>query len=121
VPACRGAVITGSTYCAKSVPDVNRENLLQQAKLGRIATYSAIAEARRSATHTKHVEALRKWNPSDLPNWLDEIHSEGDLSLLVCLLLLAPQPHVRQRPRILVILSLQFVRLLVDYEHARWP
>jgi hypothetical protein len=66
------AATTGSTYCAKCVLDVNRENLLQQAKLDRIATYSAIAEARRSATHTKHVEALRKWNPAELPEWLDE-------------------------------------------------
>jgi hypothetical protein len=51
---------------------VNRENLLRQAKLGCIATHTAIAEARRAATHAKHVEALRKWNPSDLPSWLDE-------------------------------------------------
>jgi hypothetical protein len=51
---------------------VNRENLLRQAKLGRIATHSAIAEARRASTHAKHVAAFRKWNPSDLPEWLDE-------------------------------------------------
>ena len=37
---------SGSEYCPKCVPDVNRENLLRQAKLGRIATHSAIAEAR---------------------------------------------------------------------------
>jgi hypothetical protein len=71
-PVCGVSVTTGSTYCAKCVPNVNRENLLRQAKLGRIATHSAIAEARRAATHAKHVEALRKWNPSDLPEWLDE-------------------------------------------------
>jgi len=71
-PLCGSGVTTGSVYCAKCVPDVNRENLLRQAKLGQIATHSAIAEARRSATHAKHVEALRKWNPSDLPGWLDE-------------------------------------------------
>jgi len=59
-------------YCSKCVPAVNRENLLAQAKLGRIATHSAIAEARRAATHARHVEALRKWNASDLPGWLDE-------------------------------------------------
>jgi hypothetical protein len=41
-------------------------------KLGRTATPSALAEARRAATHAKQVEALRKWNPSDLPQWLDE-------------------------------------------------
>jgi hypothetical protein len=51
---------------------VNRENLLNQAKLGRIATHSAIAEARRSAAQTKQALALRRWNPSDLPTWLDE-------------------------------------------------
>jgi len=51
---------------------VYRENLLQQAKSGRIATHSAVAEARRSATQAKQAESLRKWNPSDLPNWLDE-------------------------------------------------
>jgi CRISPR associated protein Cas1 len=69
---CGAAVTTGSTYCSKCVPAVNRENLLQQAKLGRIATHSAIAEARRAATQAKHVEALRKWNPSDLPECIDE-------------------------------------------------
>ena len=71
-PLCGGAVTVGSTFCAKCVPDVNRENMLVQVKLGRIATHSAIAEARRAATHAKHVEALRKWNPSELPAWLDE-------------------------------------------------
>jgi len=71
-PVCGAAVTTGSTYCAKCVPAVNRENLLKQATLGRIATHSASAEARRAATHMKQVEALRKWNPSELPKWLDE-------------------------------------------------
>jgi hypothetical protein len=46
--------------------------MLEKAKLGRIATHSAVAEARRAATHTKQVEAQRKWNPEDLPSWLDE-------------------------------------------------
>jgi hypothetical protein len=72
-PVCGTAVTTGSTYCAKCIPAVNRENISRQAKLGRIATHNPIAEARRAATHAKHVEALRKWNPSDLPEWLDEV------------------------------------------------
>ncbi len=71
-PVCGSVVTTGSKYCVKCAPAVNRENLLEQAKLGRIATHSVNAEARRSATHAKQVEALRKWNPSDLPKWLDE-------------------------------------------------
>ena len=69
---CGSAVTTGSMYCAKCVPDVNRENLSRQAKLGQIATHSAAAEARRAATQAKQAEALQKWDPETLPKWLDE-------------------------------------------------
>jgi len=69
---CGGAVTTGSRYCVNCVPNVNRENLLEQAKLGRIATHSPSAEARRSASQRKQFAAIRRWNPSDLPSWLNE-------------------------------------------------
>jgi len=69
---CGTAVTTASRYCVSCVPTVNRENLLAQAKLGRIATHSATAEARRSATQRKQFAAIRSWNPSDLPRWLNE-------------------------------------------------
>jgi hypothetical protein len=46
--------------------------MLEKAKLRRIATHRPIAEARRSATRMKHAQALRNWNPSELPTWLDE-------------------------------------------------
>jgi CRISPR-associated endonuclease Cas1 len=69
---CGGTVTTGSRYCFNCVPIVNRENLLAQAKLGRIATHSATAEARRSATQRKQFDAIRNWNPSELPDWLNE-------------------------------------------------
>jgi CRISPR-associated endonuclease Cas1 len=71
-PICGSRISTGSTYCAKCVPVVNRENLLQQAKLGRIATHCTTAEALRSATQRKQRDALRTWNPSELPEWLDK-------------------------------------------------
>jgi CRISPR-associated endonuclease Cas1 len=71
-PICGAAVTNGSSYCVKCVPLVNRDNLLLQAKLGRIATHSASAEARRSATQARQAQALRNWHPSDLPTWLDE-------------------------------------------------
>jgi hypothetical protein len=71
-PLCGSVVTTGSAYCAKCVTDVNRENLLRQAKLGQIATHSAVAEARRSATQARQADALRQWNPADLPKWFDE-------------------------------------------------
>ena len=69
---CGGTVTTGSRYCVNCVPIVNRENLLEQAKLGRIATHRPSAEARRSATQTKQFAAIRSWNPSELPSWLNE-------------------------------------------------
>jgi CRISPR-associated protein Cas1 len=69
---CGGTVTTGSRYCVNCVPVVNRENLLAQAKLGRIATHSATAEARRAATQRKQFDAIRKWNPSEFPAWLNE-------------------------------------------------
>ncbi len=69
---CGGPVTAGSIYCGKCVPGINRESMLEKAKLGRIATHSPIAEARRAATHAKQVEAVRRWNPSELPKWLDE-------------------------------------------------
>ncbi len=69
---CGGSVTTGSRYCARCVPAINRKKMFETAKLGRIATHSTIAEARRAATHAKQVEALRKWNPTELPSWLDE-------------------------------------------------
>ena len=71
-PVCGTTVTTGSTYCRTCVSDVNRENMLKQVKLGRIATHSPIAEARRSATQVRQAEAQRQWNPSELPKWLDE-------------------------------------------------
>ena len=69
---CGGTVTAGSRYCLDCVPIVNRENLLAQAKLGRIATHSATAEARRAATQRKQFDAIRKWSPSELPDWLNE-------------------------------------------------
>jgi CRISPR-associated endonuclease Cas1 len=71
-PMCGGAITSGSTYCIKCVPDRHRENMLLHAKLGRIATHTAEAEAKRAATQAKQAEALKRWDPKDLPKWLDE-------------------------------------------------
>lgn len=81
---CGGPVTTGSVYCIKCVPAVNRESMLEKAKLGRIATHSPVAETRRAATHAKQVEALRKWNPADLPSWLDEDYYRREVLPRLC-------------------------------------
>jgi len=71
-PICGGQMRKGAYCCPGCAPLVSRTHLLQAARLGRIATHTPIAEARRSATYVKQVEALSKWDPSQLPKWLDE-------------------------------------------------
>jgi hypothetical protein len=51
---------------------VSRENLIEAAKAGLVATISVKAQALRSATQRRQVAALKAWNPSDKPEWLDE-------------------------------------------------
>jgi hypothetical protein len=46
--------------------------MIEAAKLGRVSTHSAIAEARRGATEAKQRRALRDWNPDFQPDWLSE-------------------------------------------------
>jgi hypothetical protein len=71
-PICGSGVSGGAIFCANCTPLINRQAMLEKAKLGRIATHTPIAEARRSATRMKHALALRNWNPFELPTWLDE-------------------------------------------------
>jgi hypothetical protein len=51
---------------------VSRDNLIEVAKLGRIATHSPQAEALRGATQRRQAAALKAWKPSDRPDWLTE-------------------------------------------------
>ena len=69
---CGTSVAAGSKYCAECAVNVSRENLIEAAKSGRVATVSAKAQALRSATQRRQVAALKVWNPSDKPDWLNE-------------------------------------------------
>jgi len=51
---------------------VSRENLIEAAKAGRVATISVKAQALRSATQRRQAAALKAWNPADKPDWLDD-------------------------------------------------
>jgi hypothetical protein len=55
--------------CAKTFA---RRGLIKAAKLGRIVTHTAKAEALRAVTMRRQMAARRAWKPSDLPEWLDE-------------------------------------------------
>lgn len=74
-PVCRicgKETSAGSAYCVGCAPAVSRENLIKVARLGRIATVSAKAQALRSASQKRQAVALKAWNPSDQPEWLNE-------------------------------------------------
>ena len=71
---CRncGSSTCGAQYCRACSPMALRENLINAAKLGRIATHTPKAEARRAATMRRQEVAKRAWRLSDLPKWLTE-------------------------------------------------
>jgi hypothetical protein len=59
-------------YCKACAVSVSRENLIEAAKSGRVATISPKAQALRSASQRRQAAALKSWNPADKPEWLDE-------------------------------------------------
>jgi len=74
---CGERLKPGTRYCVLCSVAVSRGNLIEAAKLGRVATHSPGAEALRSATQRRHSSALRAWQPSDLPKWLNkEVYRE---------------------------------------------
>jgi hypothetical protein len=54
------------------LPTISRENVLEAAKLGRLATHSPTAQACRADTQRRQAAARRAWNPKDKPEWLNE-------------------------------------------------
>ncbi len=71
---CRncGKSTRNAEYCGFCSPMARRNNLINAAKLGRIATHTPKAEARRAATMRRQEAAKQAWKPSDLPEWLTE-------------------------------------------------
>jgi hypothetical protein len=54
------------------VPMVSRENPLVAPRLVRLNAHDPIAQARRADTQRRQAAALKAWNRSDKPDWLDE-------------------------------------------------
>jgi CRISPR-associated endonuclease Cas1 len=76
---CGEPLKRGQTYCASCSLGVARGNLIEAAKIGRIATHSAKAEALRSVTKRRHDAELKQWRPSDLPDWLTHKRYEQEV------------------------------------------
>lgn len=71
---CRkcGKHTRGAEYCGACSPMAHRNNLINGAKLGRIATHTPAAEARRAETMRRQEAEKQGWKTSDLPSWLTE-------------------------------------------------
>jgi CRISPR-associated endonuclease Cas1 len=69
---CGASIKKGQIYCASCAVGVSREGMIEVAKLGRIATHTLEAETLRAKTQRKHAAALAAWQPTELPEWLDE-------------------------------------------------
>ena len=80
---CGAPLKHGKSYCVSCSAPVSRANLLEAAKLGRIATHSPKAEALRAATQRRHVAERKAWQPTDSPDWLTkEVYRETILPRL---------------------------------------
>ena len=61
---CGEPLKRGQRYCVSCAGQVSRENLIEAAKLGRIATHSPKAEALRAATQRRQAATRKAWKPS---------------------------------------------------------
>jgi hypothetical protein len=70
---CGASIKPGDKYCVRCKPIISRENMIEAAKLGRIATISPKAQERRAATQRRQAIARRSWQASQKPRWLDGV------------------------------------------------
>ena len=69
---CGAPIRFRRTYCASCAVTVSKEALVKAARLGRGVAQSREARARHAETQRRHAAALKAWDPSDKPEWLDE-------------------------------------------------
>ncbi len=69
---CGAAIAFGRRYCAACAVSVSKENLIEAAKLGRVAGHSREARARQAEKQRRHAAALRAWQSAKQPAWLDQ-------------------------------------------------
>jgi hypothetical protein len=69
---CGKSVEARNIYCRVCGVAVSRENLIELARVGRVAAQSAEAQARRAETKRRHDIAGNSWQPSSQPAWLND-------------------------------------------------
>lgn len=69
---CGACVGPGRVHCPKCAIVYSTDRLKHAAQMGRVASHTAEAEARRSETQRKHAIARYGWSPSAQPAWLTD-------------------------------------------------
>jgi CRISPR-associated endonuclease Cas1 len=69
---CGTNIKSACKYCRKCAPTIWRENVLKASKIGRQNTHKPDAQSRRAETQRRQNAALKAWNPTTKPAWLDE-------------------------------------------------
>jgi CRISPR-associated endonuclease Cas1 len=73
---CGASIASGRSYCRSCAIPIATEHLTDVAESGRatgqIAAQSADAQVRRANTQRRHALAKSAWQPSSLPDWLNE-------------------------------------------------
>jgi CRISPR-associated endonuclease Cas1 len=69
---CGTAIKFGRIYCGSCSAISSRENLIEAAKVGRLAAQSPHVLARQAEKQRQHSAAAKAWNPSKQPEWLTE-------------------------------------------------
>jgi CRISPR-associated endonuclease Cas1 len=71
---CRGCGATTQRrrHCAKCGREISRGNLIELAKIGRVAARNPASRRKHSETQRRHEAAKRVWRSSSQPAWLNE-------------------------------------------------
>jgi hypothetical protein len=81
---CGKEVTANSLDCIHCSKDTNIDRLTKAANLGRVASHTPVAEAKRAATQQINTQAAWDWKPVDQPSWLTpQFYSEKVQPILV--------------------------------------
>jgi CRISPR-associated endonuclease Cas1 len=69
---CGAAIGQGLSYCATCARAASKEALIEAAKLGRVAGHTSAARERQAKKQRQHADEIKRWNPSEQPDWLTE-------------------------------------------------
>jgi hypothetical protein len=69
---CGALVSPGRSHCADCEATTTRERMVGVAKIGRMTAHAAGPLARLAETQRRHALARWAWEPSSLPDWLNE-------------------------------------------------